>query len=214
MSSVKNNNKNILNAQFPFPINDQNTLIKIPFPPSIREDEIVQLHLDNGIKSVNQTMNAYMIYRKEFNNIIKNYNLELKHISKYSSISWKQEPQYVKKYYKQLSKKVKELFKEKVSSLCFIHSKQVPSTNDNSVSLDTFNSPFPNMNQNFPSTLDDQNFTYANYSNYSIPNMNPLVSDNFENSHHAYMTMNDDELMNYISEDLALTYRAIIQSLP
>ncbi|CAG8548512.1 7028_t:CDS:1 [Diversispora eburnea] len=199
-----------------FHINYQNTvnIIKIPFPPSIREDEIVQLHLKNGIKSVNQTMNAFMIYRKEFNRIVTNYNLQIKNISKYASISWKREPQYVKKYYKQLAKKVKELFKEKVSSLCFIHSKQVPSTNDNNVSLDTFNSQFPNTNQNFPSPPDDQNFPYATYSNYPLLNMNILVSDNFENSIQAYMNMDDEKLMNYLSEDLALTYRAIIQSLP
>ncbi|CAG8595248.1 1862_t:CDS:2 [Diversispora eburnea] len=124
-------------------------------------------------------MNAFMIYRKEFNRIVTNYNLELKNISKYASISWKQEPQYVKTYYKQ-----------------------------------HLNSQFPNMNQNFPSPSDDQNFPYATYSNYPLLNMNILVSDNFENSIQAYMNMDDEKLMSYLSEDLALTYREIIKSLP
>ncbi|CAG8548593.1 7032_t:CDS:1 [Diversispora eburnea] len=160
-------------------------------------------------------MNAFIIYRKEFNNIITNYNLELKDISKYSSISWKQEPQYVKKYYKQLAKKVKELFKERTHSLCFVNSNLVSSTNDNNVSLDSFESPFLNTNRNFLSPLDDQKSPspYSTYSNYPFLDMNLFVSDNFENSLHAYITMDDNELMNYISEDLALTYRAIVQSL-
>ncbi|CAG8466828.1 2788_t:CDS:1 [Diversispora eburnea] len=202
------NNQNTLNIQDPLPINYKNTSnIQVPFPPSTNADEIVQLQIKNGIKSVNQTMNAFMIYRKEFNHIVTNYNLELKDISSYASNSWQNEPQCVKNHYKQLAKKVKELFKEKVSSLCFIHNKQVPSTNDNNVSLDTFNSPFTNMNQNFTSPLGDQNFPYTIYSN-------TFVFDNFENSLQAYMTMDDEKLMSYLSEDLALTYRAIIQSLP
>ncbi|CAG8548554.1 7030_t:CDS:1 [Diversispora eburnea] len=203
MSSINNiNYQNTLNVQIPFPINNQNTLktIKIPFPPSIKEDEIIQLHLKNGIRSANRTMNAFMIYRKEFNNIVTNYNLELKDISLYASISWKNEPQHVKKFYVQLAEKVKELFKEKVPSLCFIHS-----TNDNNVSLDTFNSHLDN--QNFPSLYDA-------YSNYQIFNINNIVYDDFENFFRVYMNMDDDKFMNYLSEDLALTYRAIVQSLP
>ncbi|CAG8607020.1 785_t:CDS:1 [Diversispora eburnea] len=189
----------------------QNALnIQVPFPTSTKADEIIELQIKNGIKSINQTMNAFMI---EFNNVVTNYNLELKDISLCASVSWKQGPQYVKKYYKQLAKRVKELFKEKVSSLYIIQNKQVSSTIGNNVS---FNSPFPKMNQNFSSPLDDRNSPspYVTCSNYPLPNMNTFVSDNFENSLHTYMTIYDDKLINYISEDLALTYRAIVHSLP
>ena len=43
--------------------------------------------------------------------------------------------------------------------------------------------------------------------------MKTLVSDDFENSLQAFMTMDDDEFMNYLSEEAALIYKAIIQSL-
>ena len=44
-------------------------IVKVPFPPTISVDEIVNIHLKNGIKNANETMNAFMIYRKEFNHI-------------------------------------------------------------------------------------------------------------------------------------------------
>ncbi|CAG8530436.1 10573_t:CDS:1 [Diversispora eburnea] len=100
--------------------------LQVPFPPSTNADEIVELHLEKG---VNQTMNAFMIYRKEFNRIVTNYNLELKDISKYAGISWKNETEDVKDYYRQMAKKVKKIFKEK-RPFRFIHNKQESCTKD------------------------------------------------------------------------------------
>ncbi|CAG8616448.1 6227_t:CDS:1, partial [Diversispora eburnea] len=121
------------------------------------EDEIVELHLKNKIKNVNRTMNAFMIYRKEFNHIVTNSNLKLKDISKYAGISWKNETEDVKNYYRQMAKEVKKIFKEKVPPY-FVPSKQELSIKD-------------------------------------------------------ILTIDDDEIISHLSEDLALTYRAIIQSL-
>ncbi|CAG8825956.1 12352_t:CDS:1, partial [Dentiscutata erythropus] len=61
-------------------INYQN--IKVPFPPTISVDEIVNIHLKNGIENGNKTMNAFMIYRKEYNNIEISENLNNKKIKK------------------------------------------------------------------------------------------------------------------------------------
>ncbi|CAG8466808.1 2787_t:CDS:1 [Diversispora eburnea] len=194
-------------------INYRNTvnIVKVPFPPSISVDEIVQIHLKNGIKNVNETMNAFMIYRKEYNHIVAKFNLSRKDVSKFVSISWRNEPKNVKEYYRQMAKNVKKCFKEKVPTLCFINSNQINSKNDNHAILGTSN-PSLNTNQNFPPPVNmDQNLSspYSTYFNYS-----PDLSDSFENSLNTYMTMDDDNLMNYLSEDLALTYRAIIKSLP
>ncbi|CAG8458717.1 3552_t:CDS:1 [Diversispora eburnea] len=155
-------------------INNQNTNtsnIRIPFPPSIEVDEIVQLHLRNGIKSANQTMNAFLIYRKEYNHIVTKYNFILKDISSYATASWKQEPQHVKEYYKQLAKMVKDRFKEKVPSLCFVDCNDC----------------------NYVGTVDQF----------------PIFTLDYER-----LAMDENEFMDHLSDDLALTYRAIIQSIP
>ncbi|CAG8605992.1 5210_t:CDS:1 [Diversispora eburnea] len=260
-------------------INYLNT-VKVPFPPAISVDEIVQIHLKNGIKNVNITMNPFMIYRKEYNRVVAKFNLSSKDVSKFVSISWQNEPEDVKDYYQQMAKNVKECFKKKVPFYFFINSYQVHSINDNHVPSSTVNPSLHNTNQNFPPPLNQsindppQNFlnsTYFTY-NFNIPPSNtdqianhpllnieqdsqPIVSDNFKNYHyttmdedefmnhplpnigqdsqpivsegefmnypplnindlHEYMAIGDDEFMNLLSEDMALTYKAIIQSLP
>ncbi|CAG8464928.1 6662_t:CDS:2 [Diversispora eburnea] len=120
-------------------INYQN--IKVPFPPTISVDEIVNIHLKNGIENGNKTMNAFMIYRKEYNNIVAKFNLSRK------------------------------------------------------------------MYRNFYHVSSEQNsldFTYLDQN----------ADCSLENDTYVYLTMDDDELMNHLSEDMALTYKAIIQSLP
>ncbi|CAG8593088.1 3265_t:CDS:2 [Diversispora eburnea] len=155
-------------------INDQNIAnrVKVPFPPSISIDEIVKIHLKNRIKSVNQTMNSFMIYRKRYNHIVAKFNLSSKDVSKFVSISWKNEPEYVKDYYRQMAKNVKKY------------------TSNPSLLNTSLNSPPPlNIEQ-------------------------PIESVNFRNDLYAYMmNMDDNEFMNYLSEDMALTYSTIIQSL-
>ncbi|CAG8587335.1 10289_t:CDS:2 [Diversispora eburnea] len=143
------------------PINATNVVI-VPFPPSISVDEIIQMHLKNGIKNVNETMNAFMIYRNEFNHIHQNFNLSCKNVSKLASKSWKNESEYVKDYYKQISKEVKKRFKEIVPTPCFINkfgtSNQVDTNN---VSLETN----PPMDKNSPDTI---------YSSHQFVNMGPM----------------------------------------
>ncbi|CAG8590889.1 11971_t:CDS:1 [Diversispora eburnea] len=174
----------------PLDIYYQNTtnIINIPFPPSISVDEIVQIHINNDIKNVNQTMNAFMIYRKEYNHVVAKFNLLSKDVSKFVSISWKNEPEDVKDYYRQMAKEVKKCFKEKVPSLCFINSNI---TNDNQ---DTSN-PSLDMDQNFPPPLNIKH---------------PLVS---RNDLLEYVTMDEEKFMDHLSEEMALTYKAISQSL-
>ncbi|CAG8542221.1 5526_t:CDS:2 [Diversispora eburnea] len=90
-------------------------MVKVPFSPTISVDEIVLIRLKNGIKNVNQTMNAFMI----------------------SDESWKNESINVKDYYKQMSSKVKERYKI-VTTPYFVSkfgTNQV-ATNENHVSLE------------------------------------------------------------------------------
>ncbi|CAG8567206.1 7530_t:CDS:1 [Diversispora eburnea] len=211
-----------------FLIDHQNiaNTVKVPFPPSITEDEIVQIHLKNGIKNVNQTMNAFMIYRKEFNHIASNFNLTRKFVSKSSSISWKNEPQYIKNYYKQFAKNVKRRFEEIVPSLCFIHFNKVSNTNDNHVPLDTYiNHPVhplhPPHSIHPIHPIHSTRSIHPIHSLYNDEKFPPLINSPLLNidqetniDHYKYMTMNDDELINYLPEDIALTYKAINQSLP
>ncbi|CAG8542262.1 5528_t:CDS:1 [Diversispora eburnea] len=180
-------------------INYQNTtkILKIPFPPSISVDEIVQIHLKNRIKNVNKTVNAFIIYRKEYNHVVAKLNISSKDVSKFARNSWENEPEVVKDYYRQMAKNVKKSYKQK-SPLCFIHSNQEDSTN--SLNIDQ---NFLNQNQKFP---DANPLSHSNIDQ----NSQPIVSDNFK----KYLTMNENEFMNYLSEDLALTYKAIVQSLP
>lgn len=103
-------------------------IAKVPFPPPISVEDIVQMQLKNGIKNVKQTLNAFMIYRKEFI-VYQEFKLTWRCMSKLASQSWKDEPITVKNYYKTMAKKVKEYFKERHPSLCFINSNQV-STSD------------------------------------------------------------------------------------
>ncbi|CAG8490962.1 3715_t:CDS:1 [Diversispora eburnea] len=248
-------------------INYRNTvnIVKVPFPPTISVDEIVKIHLKNGIKNVNQTLNAFMIYRKEYNRVVAKFNLSSKDVSKFVSISWKNEPVNVKGCYQQMAKNVKKCFKKKVPSLCFINSNQVDSANDNHVPLGTVNPSLLNTNQNYPPSLNqnqkflndppqnclinlppsnaDQNAdknayhpllnmeqNYLNSTYFYLPSsntgqnadhpflmeQNSQLIDNFKNDlrEYEYMTMDDDEFMNHLSEDGAITYKAIIQSLP
>ncbi|CAG8490946.1 3714_t:CDS:1 [Diversispora eburnea] len=242
-------------------INYRNTvnIVKVPFPPTISVDEIVKIHLKNGIKNVNQTLNAFMIYRKEYNRVVAKLNLSSKDVSKFAKTSWKNEPDNVKDHYQQIAKNVKKWFKEKVPSLCFINSNQVDSTNDNHVPLGTVNPSLLNMNQNYPpqnlkflndppqnflistyfnlpSSNADQNAynpllnmeqNYLNSTHFNLPSSNtdhpflnieqnsrPILYDNFKNDLNAYLTMDEEEFMNHLSEDVALTYKEIIQSLP
>ncbi|CAG8801702.1 4315_t:CDS:1, partial [Dentiscutata erythropus] len=83
-----------------------------PCPSTISVDEIVKIHLKNGIKNVNKTMNAFMIYRKEYNNVVAKLNLSSKDVSKFAKTSWENEPKDVKDYYRQMARNVKKCFKD------------------------------------------------------------------------------------------------------
>ncbi|CAG8490983.1 3717_t:CDS:1 [Diversispora eburnea] len=91
-------------------INYRNTvnIVKVPFPPTIGVDEIVKIHLKNDIKNVNQTLNAFMIYRKKHNRVVAKLNLSSKDVSKFVKNSWKNEPNNVKDHYRQMAKNVKK----------------------------------------------------------------------------------------------------------
>ncbi|CAG8480209.1 5039_t:CDS:1 [Diversispora eburnea] len=182
---------------------DITNVVKVPFPPSISVNEIVKIHLKNKIKSVNQTMNSFMIYRKEYNQIVAKFNRSSKDVSKCVSISWKNEPDHIKDYYRQMAENVKNCFREKVP-LCFTNSNQVDNTNDNHVPLDTS----LNTNQNFQNT----NYPFFNMDQDAIYS-NPIVSNNFKNECQRCLDMDEYEFMNYLSENLALIYKEIIRSL-
>src|SRR6185436_11762270 len=96
----------------------------------------INIHLKNRIKNINRTMNAFIIYRKEYNHVIAKSNLSSKDVSKFARNSWENEPEYVKDYYRQMAINVKKSYKEK-GPLCFIHNNQVDNTNYNHVPLDT-----------------------------------------------------------------------------
>ncbi|CAG8594233.1 11591_t:CDS:2 [Diversispora eburnea] len=154
---------------------------RVPFLSSISVDEIIQMHLKNGIKNVNETMNAFMIYRNEFNHIHQNFNLSCKNVSKLTSKSWKNESEYVKDYYKQISKEVKKCFKEIVPTTCFINkfgtSNQVGTNN---VSLETN----PPMDKNSPDSI---------YSSHQFVNMGPMNQISPEITCHNSLLMNTEQ---------------------
>ncbi|CAG8486830.1 628_t:CDS:1 [Diversispora eburnea] len=214
-------------------INYQN--IKVPFPPTINVDEIVNIHLKNGIKNVNKTMNAFIIFRKEYNRVVAKFNLSSKDVSKFGSISWKNEPVNVKNHYRQMAKNVKKCFKKKVPSLCFINRYQGDSINDNHVPSGTVN-PSLNTIQNFPPPLNQnqkflnasplQNSTYLlldreynspDFTNFNLPPPNitnvEQNDDDFENICLAHNNMEENEFINRFSEDNVLTYKAICYSI-
>ncbi|CAG8801103.1 27617_t:CDS:1, partial [Gigaspora margarita] len=86
-------------------INDSQ-LIKIPFPPEIKSQDLVILHPDGRVP---KPPNAFMIYRKLFVETARagGYNLPMSIISPMASRSWEQESEEVKNEYKRI---VKEAF--------------------------------------------------------------------------------------------------------
>ncbi|RIB18052.1 hypothetical protein C2G38_2185687 [Gigaspora rosea] len=82
---------------------DDSQLIKIPFPPEIKSQDLVILHPDGRVP---KTPNAFMIYRKLFVETARagGYNLPMSIISPIASRSWEQEPEEVKNEYKRIAK--------------------------------------------------------------------------------------------------------------
>ncbi|RHZ84922.1 hypothetical protein Glove_74g282 [Diversispora epigaea] len=79
------------------------------------------------------------------------------------------------------------------------------------------NSPFANIDQispnvtyfNPPPSNMFQNITYLDHPISMDHNSQP-ISNNFKKSPYVYMTINYDEVMNYLSDE-AITYKTIIQ---
>lgn len=142
---------------------------KIPFPPPISVEEIVKIQLTNGIECINQTMNAFMIYRKVFNRLHKNSNLSWEATSKLASISWKGEPKHVKAHYNDMSKRVKESFKEKFPSLRFIDSNPL-NANKNHISSKINHIPekICASQQQMKIGQSSQNSAYSNFPPHQI----------------------------------------------
>lgn len=95
-------------------------LVKVPFPPLLREEDLIGPKKNSRSKS--KAPNSYFIYRKWYTICLKNGNQRNNQtsLSPYISEQWKEEPQYVKDYYRELSKRANNLFREKYgeSGMC------------------------------------------------------------------------------------------------
>ncbi|CAG8445715.1 5580_t:CDS:1 [Diversispora eburnea] len=175
-------------------------------------------------------MNIYMIYRKEFNRIVSKFNLARK-----EHFLGKMNHNILNIITNNLQKNVKRRFEEIVPSLCFFHVNQVSNTNDNHVPLDTTYINHPVHPLHSPHSIHPIHPIhpihlihpplplYNNYQKFldAYPLLinstnSPLLNIDQETNMdlYKYMTIDDDEFIDYFPEDIALTYKAIIQSLP
>ncbi|CAG8468110.1 6831_t:CDS:1 [Acaulospora morrowiae] len=161
---------------------------KLSFPPSITVREIVEIHLKKGLRKVNKTLNAFLIYRKVYireapKNCIGN-------ISMLASNSWKNEPTNVKIFYKQLADDVKAEFRKKYPIYFTDHNLPVIPQGS-----------FP-INEN---VSDDVN---------NVLTRSPQTGmDTFAESLQKSMGMTEDKFVKSLPHDLALTYEALMNSI-
>ncbi|CAG8480797.1 5269_t:CDS:1 [Scutellospora calospora] len=87
------------------------TLVKIPFPPTILAEDLVK-HLLKSKSQSPKMLNEFFIYRKVFVQELKKQNVKVKmtRASKLASASWYQESSIVKNEYRRLARKVENLF--------------------------------------------------------------------------------------------------------
>ncbi|CAG8490609.1 9362_t:CDS:1 [Diversispora eburnea] len=103
--------------------------------------EITEIHIKNGLKNGNRTMNAFMIYRYCYqkNCSFQDSKPSRNDVSKLASESWKRESDEIKNLYKRIAENVKKRFKKTVNSLCFIHS-NLAGKSDNELNFPTSSS--------------------------------------------------------------------------
>ncbi|CAG8490915.1 3712_t:CDS:1 [Diversispora eburnea] len=148
----------------------------------LSEDEIVEMHLKNGLKNGNRTSNAFLIYRKNY--ALQNPKLSRNDVSKLASESWKSVSNEIKDHYKRMAENVKKEFKKRVNSLCFIHC-NLAGTNDNETNPPMLTSSSTTCHNPFLGQTSSGTFTYINpspsnfpiniYSSHQIVNTNPDI---------------------------------------
>ncbi|CAG8554647.1 4215_t:CDS:1 [Acaulospora morrowiae] len=167
--------------------------IQVPFPPSITADEIIKKHLEKGVDNANRTSNAFLIYRHAYNREAIKFGFTHKDISRSASKSWRNEPEYVKNHYKKMETDIKLRFREKVP-ICFVNSQSKRSVRKRRRIADA---SMAKINQISPTI-----------SASSLPHKT------MEWNHRINTDVTGDAFTATLSEDLALTYMAIMQSLP
>ncbi|GBC05200.1 hypothetical protein RclHR1_00610012 [Rhizophagus clarus] len=119
-------------------MNDESTLIDVPFPPELTVNEILSRRTNERLRS--KAPNQFFIYRLAY---IKAYkkktgrNIPMTKISSDISISWSRLPPVVKNAYKDLSEAVEnrlEMMRQN-DSLTFIH-ENIPSPPPSSTNND------------------------------------------------------------------------------
>jgi hypothetical protein len=87
--------------------------IELPFPPSITATDIVNRRKPSKVKS--KSPNAFLIYRKQFLDVLSNskHNLRMTDVSKLVSRYWKSEPEQVKEEYRKIAQQVDVELNEK-----------------------------------------------------------------------------------------------------
>ncbi|CAG8656682.1 6407_t:CDS:1 [Acaulospora colombiana] len=169
---------------------NQNPNVKIPFPPSITIEELVRKHIEKGIVNVNRASNAFFIYRIAYSREAIKLGFKRKDISKLASDAWRDEPKYVKEYYKRMETDIKSRLRIEFP-ICFVNAKsKKPARKKRGISNIT--------------TVGFDRTSFA-MSDPSLKTMNPEFQTNVENA---------DSFMVSLPKDLALTYEAIMQSLP
>ncbi|CAG8473539.1 11025_t:CDS:1 [Acaulospora colombiana] len=169
--------------------------IEVPFPPSITVDELIKKHIQKGTVDVNRVSNAFFIYRNAYNREAMKLGFMLKDVSRLAGSAWKSEPEYVKEHYKRMETEIKSRLRmmfpfrfkndQNKKSIRKKHRKITDSTTDR-------------VNQN-PTVISVPFLKTADInSQINIKNLNDST----------------DSFMASIPEELALTYVAIMQSLP
>ncbi|CAG8499448.1 2532_t:CDS:1 [Diversispora eburnea] len=167
-------------------------------------EEIVEIHLNNGLENGNRTMNAFMIYRKD--RARKNPNRSWNNSPKLASESWKNESNKIKDHYKRMAENVKKGFKKKIP-YCFIHSNLAGTdgneTNPHTIlhnSSDTTycNPPMdknsPNIDQNISDTINHNPINIQQTYPQGITYYNPPMDENFP------------DIINHNSSNIQQTY--------
>ncbi|CAG8543848.1 3311_t:CDS:1 [Acaulospora morrowiae] len=176
--------------------------IRVPFPPQVTVDEIVQKLLDNGVENYNKTPNSFIIYRKAYIHEATKFGFLGGNISKLAKDAWDNEPERIKNFYREMEKDIKAKFKRSVPPPFFFYtqrSQKRPRHTNCKVTAVTTKDAF-RISQK--STSHPQAIVITSHS-----------VESFYTHLNIHMNISDEAFINSLSNDLALTYKAIIDSL-
>ncbi|RHZ46664.1 hypothetical protein Glove_609g31 [Diversispora epigaea] len=152
--------------------------------------EIVNLHLKNGLKNSNKTMNAFMIYRRNY--ALHSTKLSRSDMSKEASKAWKSESIEIKNHYKRIEEDIRREFKEK-TSIFFIYSNLTGTDVNTNPPMD-LNSP-DTIRHNYQLNMDQNSSGSTCYNPPMDQNSPDITCPGPQNtSDHTFINMDQDSL--------------------